>query len=180
MSYHLFFLHYVWPLEFPAQLPGSILSEAPTQDQTLHRRDPTCPGEIKNLISFHGPLLPPPGPLLPLLHLSSLPPAWALLVFFSFSARVPWVIISSHKYNVECQLPLSSLTRPHSANSICRTTTRSAGEIPTSWVNHSRLSSALQAPLIWSYQTSLNNNRKFAVISLVSGQFYAWNISFSN
>lgn len=94
---------------------------------------------------------PHPAPLLPLLHLSSLPPAWALLVFFSFSARAPWVIISSRKYNVECQLPLSSLTRPHSANSICPTTTRSAGEIPTSWVNHGRLSSALQAPPIWSY-----------------------------
>lgn len=92
MSHHLFFLHYVWPLEFPVQLPGSILSEAPTQDQTLHWRDPTCPGEIKNLISFHGPLLHPSTPLLsppssppPLVSPTSLSFA-CLFLFFCQSA----------------------------------------------------------------------------------------------
>lgn len=56
------------------------------------------------------------SPCLSLSNLLSLPLALALLVFFSVSARVLWVIISTHKSNVECQLPLSSLTHlriPH-------------------------------------------------------------------
>lgn len=53
-------------------------------------------------------------------------------VFFSVSARVPWVIISTHKSNVGCQLLLSSLTHSHSTHSVYGTITRSGREIPTS------------------------------------------------
>lgn len=77
-----------------------------------------------------------------------LPPSslWTWLcfsVFFSVSAGAPWVIISTHKSNVECQLLPSSLTHSHSSHSGYRTTTRSGRETSTSWVNHGRLSSAL-------------------------------------
>lgn len=53
-------------------------------------------------------------------------------VFFSVSARVPWVIISTHKSNVECQLLLSSLTHSHSTHSVYGTIIRSGRVIPTS------------------------------------------------
>lgn len=67
-------------------------------------------------------------------------------VFFSVSARVPWVIISTHKSNVGCQLLPSSLTHSHSTHSVYGKITRSGRETPTSWVNHSHFSGALRVP----------------------------------
>ena len=69
----------------------------------------TCPAEIKHLISFHCLRSVLPGSLPPPL----LPPQPFAVLFSLFLARAPRVTISTHKSNVECQLPQSSLT--HSA-----------------------------------------------------------------
>lgn len=135
-----FFTHSARPLEFPALLPASILSEALTPDQTLGQRDPTCPGEIKTLISFHA-CAPSSNTIVPplLLHLSShshQPPRPMLgdLSLYSSPRSAPGAVISRRKHNVECQLPLSSLARPRILRIPHRPkTTGSAGE-----VNHLR------------------------------------------
>lgn len=135
------------PLEFPTRLPASILSEAPTPDQTLGQRDPLVLGRSKPFISWLHP--PPPhthtrirthpylNPSLPPLVLHLSPhfhwpprPLLGLPSLSTCSLSAPRAVISRRKHNVECQLPLSSLARRCILRIPYRpTTTRSAGEV---------------------------------------------------
>lgn len=110
----------------------SILSLA--VHQIRHSTSKTSPVLGRSNTSFHfmafAPFSLPPLRPPPLLYPTLVSPiGLGFAVFFSVSARVPWVIISTHKSNVECQLLPSSLTHSHSAHSVYRTITRSGREI---------------------------------------------------